>query len=337
MIKLAVVILNWNGRKFLEQFLPSIEKNTPNDIAEIWVADNASTDDSIDFLKQNYQNVKILQLDQNYWYAGGYNRALKQIEADYYCLLNSDVEVTENWVEPVLDYFENHPEVAAIQPKIKAYNDKESFEYAGAAGGFMDKYGYTFCRGRIINTIEKDTGQYDDVKEIFWATGACLFIRSKDFLENELDEDFYAHMEEIDLCWRLNNLGRKVVYIPTSTVYHVGAGSLSSESPRKLFLNFRNNLFMLYKNLPKGKLFTTIFIRMILDGMSSIVFLFQLKFSYFTAVLKAHIDFYKKIKIFKNKRSKLLGYNKLHKEIYTKSIVFDYFIKKKSIFTKLNF
>ncbi len=337
MKKTAVVILNWNGRELLEKFLPPLLKYTPKDTAEIWVADNASTDDSVEFVEKNFPEVKIFKLDKNYWFAGGYNRALSKIDAEYFVLLNSDVEVTENWLTPLTDYLDKYPEVATVQPKIKAYNNKNSFEYAGAAGGFMDKYGYTFCRGRIIDTVEEDKGQYDDVKEIFWASGACFVIRKEDYEKNQLDEDFFAHMEEIDLCWRLKNQDRKIVYIPQSTVYHIGAGSLSANSPRKLYLNYRNNLFMLYKNLPKNKTFGTIFTRLILDGLSASVYLLKFQFSYFVAVFKAHIHFYKKIKIFREKRNVLLTKNKWHKEIYKKSIVFDYFIKKKRIFTQLNF
>lgn len=336
MTKLAVVILNWNGRKFLEKFLPSVIKFTPEEF-EIWVADNNSSDDSVEYLKENFPSVKIYQTGDNYWFAGGYNRALKHIEAQYYVLLNSDVEVTERWIEPVLEYMEQHPEVAVAQPKIKSYSKKEYFEYAGAAGGFMDKYGYTFCRGRIISTIEKDEGQYDDIKEIFWASGACFFIRRDDYLENLLDEDFFAHMEEIDLCWRLKNKGRKIVYIPTSTVYHVGGGSMSKENPKKLFLNYRNNLLMLYKNLPKGRLWYIIFIRLVLDGLSAAVYLFKLKFRFVASVCTSHLSFYKKLKVMKPKRKELLSFNKDHKEIYKNSIVFDYFIKKKRKFTDLNF
>ncbi len=338
MEQIAVVILNWNGRGFLEKFLPSVVTNSNQDNVSVWVADNGSTDDSLDFLKKNYSEIKIIKLDKNYGFAEGYNRALEQIDADYFVILNSDVEVTPNWINPVINYMSENEAVAAVQPKILAYHDKSKFEYAGAAGGFIDKYGYPFCRGRIIDTPEFDNGQYDDKKEIFWATGACLFIRSKDFLENKFDGDFFAHMEEIDLCWRLKNKGRKIVYLPDVEVYHVGGGTLPKTSKRKLFLNFRNNLLLLYKNLPKKDLHRILFIRKVLDALSALVFLMKFEFSFFLTVIKAHISFYSIKKEFKAKRLDLERYNNAsHKEIYKKSIVFDYFIRKKHKFTQIKF
>ncbi len=334
--KVAVVILNWNGKKFLEQFLPSVTKYSTKNDTEIWVADNGSTDDSIDFLKKNYPDVKILQLDKNYGFAGGYNRALQQIQAEYYVILNSDVEVTENWIEPIIQYMSDNQDIAAVQPKILAHYDKKRFEYAGAAGGFLDKYGYPFCRGRILDSYEYDEGQYDQITDIFWATGACLFIRAEDFRKNLFDDDFFAHMEEIDLCWRLKNKGKRIVYFPEVAVYHVGGGTLPMNSPNKLYLNYRNNLFLLYKNLPKKGFGKTLIFRMFLDGISAMIYLMKFQFSYFGAVLKAHKHFYKMLKKFKLKRKELLKYNKNHKEIYQKSIVFDYFLRKKRKFSELN-
>ncbi len=334
--KTAVVILNWNGKKHLEIFLPSVVKNTEK--AEIWVADNGSTDDSIDFLKKNYPSVNILQLDKNYGFTGGYNKSLEKIKADFFVLLNSDVEVTENWVEPIIEFMNKNEDVAAVQPKILSYINKNYFEYAGAAGGFIDKYGYPFCRGRILDTFEQDNGQYQQITDIFWATGACLFIRANDFLQNKFDDLFFAHMEEIDLCWRLKNKNRRIVYFPDVKVYHLGGGTLPNKSANKLFLNYRNNLFLLYKNLPEKETSKILFKRMLLDGLSAIIYLTKFQFKYFLVVWKAHLKFYKSKRHLKAQRLELLLQNtSSHKQIYKKSIVFDYFLRKKRIFTELNF
>ena len=339
MLKTAVVILNWNGKKYLEQFLPTLIKYTQDPNTEIIIADNDSKDDSIDFLSENYPAIRQIILDKNYGFAGGYNRALTQIEAEYFVLLNSDIEVSENWLKPLINLLDSDSTIAACQPKIKSFHQKDHFEYAGAGGGFIDKYGYPFCRGRILDKIEIDNGQYNDITDIFWATGACMVIRSEVYKKvNGLDDDFFAHMEEIDLCWRLKNLGYRIVYNPESTVYHVGGGTLPNNSPFKLYLNFRNNLFLLYKNLPKGKLFPIFFSRMILDGLSAILFLLKLSFPSFNAVLKAHLHFYKSLKTLRQKRRKLL-LNKAvnnHKEIYSKSIIMDYFLRKKQFFKTLD-
>ena len=250
MHQIAIVILNWNGRHFLEKFLPGVAQHS-RDLARIVVADNASTDDSLAYLKANFPEVDIIRLDQNYGFTGGYNRALQQVQEPYYVLLNSDVEVSEGWLNPLMQFMEKHPEVAACQPKIRSYNDRHLLEHAGAAGGFIDYLGYPFCRGRIYNHLEEDKGQYDQAVPVFWATGACLFIRRDDFRnENGFDEQFFAHMEEIDLCWRLQQSGKQIWVIPQSTVYHVGGGTLPKNNPRKTFFNFRNNLMMLFKNLP---------------------------------------------------------------------------------------
>ncbi len=336
--KVAIVILNWNGQKYLEQFLPPLIENSGLDWVKIYVADNGSTDGSVDFLKENYPAIELILFDKNYGFTGGYNRALEQIDAEYFVILNSDVEVTPDWLEPIIQFMDKNEDVAACQPKIRSYAQKEYFEYAGAAGGFIDKYGYPFCRGRILDTLEEDRGQYDDVREIFWATGACMFVRCNLFNKSGgFDEDFFAHMEEIDLCWRFKNSGYKIYFHPSSIVYHVGGGALPNNSPRKLFLNYRNNLFLLYKNLSSSQLFWVVFIRLILDGVSAVMYLVALKPSSFTAVFKAHLEFYSKISRMHNKRAKGLQKMSKMKEIYPKSIVFEYFAKKRSNFRALNF
>ncbi len=338
MPNIAVVILNWNGKHYLETFLPFVVQYSKGVNIKLYVADNGSSDKSIEFLKQNYKNINIIILKKNYGFAEGYNQALKNIDADYYVLLNSDVEVTENWILPIVNYMEENQNVAAVQPKILDYNNKQNFEHAGAAGGFIDKYGYPFCRGRIISKIEKDEGQYNDTVEIFWATGACMFVRADLYNENGgLDGDFFAHMEEIDLCWRLKNKGYKICHFGNSQVYHVGGGTLAKESPHKLFLNYRNNLLMLYKNLPSSKLFLTIYFRLILDGISGLVYLATFRFTFFVTVIKAHFAFYSKLSIFRPKRKQLLEYNNKAnlKEIYKKSIVYNFMIKKIKKFSDL--
>ncbi|WP_417197293.1 glycosyltransferase family 2 protein [Bizionia sp.] len=321
-MKIAVVILNWNGQKLLEQFLPAVMAFSEE--ANIYVADNASTDDSVHYIKENFPEITIIENSENGGYAKGYNDALKQVEEDIYCLLNSDVEVTENWLESIHTEFENNPETAIIQPKILDYKNKAYFEYAGAAGGFIDKYGYPFCRGRVFNTLEKDNKQYNDKTNIFWASGACFFIRKSVFKNlSGFDESFFAHMEEIDLCWRAFNQDLKTVYMGTSTVYHVGGATLKNTNPKKTYLNFRNSLFTITKNA-SGNLFFLIFTRLLLDGLASIMFLFTLKFQHILAVLKAHLSFYKNLPDLLKKRAVLhqkAGY------FQTKSIVWDYYIK----------
>lgn len=290
-MNIAIVILNWNGKSWLEKFLPNVISHSAG--SEIYVIDNASTDDSISFLKLNFPTVKIIINDKNYGFAGGYNEGLKQIDSEIYCLLNSDVEVTENWLQPISRLFKADKNIAAIQPKILDYNRRNYFEFAGAAGGLIDNLGFPYCRGRIFENIEKDLGQYNDETEIFWASGCCLFIRSKDFREqNGFDARFFAHQEEIDLCWRLKNAGKKIYYTGKSTVYHVGGGTLNKENPRKTFLNIRNNLSMLLKNLPFPALIWIIFLRFILDGFAGIYLAYKNGFSHFTAVITAHFSFY---------------------------------------------
>ena len=334
MTKVAIVILNWNGRSFLEKFLPPLIANTPS-WAEIIIADNASSDDSISFLQEHFPQVRLILNEDNYGFAKGYNVALRQVEADYYCLLNSDIEVSPNWLEPIVGFLDKHEDVAICQPKLLAYHDKSQFEYAGASGGFIDKFGYPFCRGRMFNTLEKDEQQYDDVTEIFWATGACMFVRADLYHElGGLDDDFFAHMEEIDFCWRAKNAGHKIVCIPDSIVYHIGGGSLSKSSPFKTYLNFRNNIVLLYKNLPKRRFPWVFFVRIILDNVAAIRFLFDSGFGDFAAVYKAHLSFFGSLRKNLRKRKRMKHRHVPH--IYNKCIVSAYYLKGKKHFSDLN-
>lgn len=335
--KVAVVILSWNGKDFLEKFLPSVVQFTPTELCEIIVADNQSTDDSIEFLKNNYPGIRIIQNRRNGGYAGGYNDALKEVNAEYYVLLNQDIEVTENWVQKVIHLMDSDKTIAAAQPKLRAYNDKASFEYAGASGGFLDCYGYAFCRGRVFDTIEKDLGQYDDSREVFWATGACLFIRANRYWEvGGLDEDFFAHQEEIDLCWRLKSLNQKIMVVPTSVVYHVGGGSLPQGNPRKTYLNFRNNLMLMFKNLPLGEMvWKTFFVRLFLDILAAYQSIFKTRgLLDFRAIAKAHLHFFLSIPKLVRKRSIVKAKSSIGLEKY--SVVYQYFIKEKKIFSNLS-
>lgn len=339
MKKTAVVILNWNGKKLLEEFLPSVLHYTPSDV-EIVIADNGSTDDSLHFLESTYPQVTRIALPENYGFAGGYNNALKVVDATYYVLLNSDIEVTENWLSPLVDYLDNNPDVAALQPKIRAQRNKSFFEYAGAAGGFLDRYGYPFCRGRIFMKVEEDLNQYDTPTDVLWATGACLVIRSKDFFDaGGFDASFFAHMEEIDLCWRLNNRGRRIVCLPSSVVFHVGAATLKKESPRKTYLNFRNNLLMLYKNLPQKRLKKTMIIRLILDYVAAFQFTITGKYANAKEVIRAHKDFYNNRKDYRQARQENLKLMIIDrpKTIYYKSILATYYLKGVKTFSKLGF
>jgi GT2 family glycosyltransferase len=333
-VRVAVVILNWNGRKFLEKFLPALLLHSNKEI-EIIVADNASTDNSVQFLKSDYPSIRIIQHKGNFGFARGYNLALEQVEAKYYVLLNSDIEVTPGWIEPVIELMESDSRIAACQPKIRSYSEPEKFEYAGAAGGFIDKYGYPFCRGRMFQHMEIDEGQYDDVTEIFWATGACMFVRAELFHKyGGLDEDFFAHMEEIDLCWRLQNEGFKIIYCPSSVVYHIGGGTLPKISWRKTYLNFRNNCVLLYKNLPANLIFEVFAKRLVLDGIAALKFLFTAGFKDFFAVSKAHFSFYGSLKKTKQKR-RLLKHGPM-RNIYLKNIVFEYYLRGKKKFSDLD-
>ncbi|OGS72522.1 MAG: glycosyl transferase family 2 [Flavobacteria bacterium RIFCSPLOWO2_12_FULL_31_7] len=330
MNKTAVVILNWNGAKLLQQFLPSVIQFSPT--ATIYVADNASTDSSIAVLKTEFPSVKIIENTGNFGFAKCYNEALKFVEEPYYALVNSDIEVTENWLQPIENIFDNEPKTAIIQPKLLDFKKKTHFEYAGAAGGFIDKYGYPFCKGRIFDTLEEDLGQYNQETEVFWATGACFFIRKEVYRTLQgFDDDFFAHQEEIDLCWRANNLGFTAKYCPTSVVFHLGGATLNEANPKKTFLNFRNSLLMLTKNLPKEKLFSIIFMRLCLDGIAGMQFIFQGKFKHTWAILKAHFEYYHLISRNLKKRNSHQKTDYFH----TKSIVWSYFVQKKKIFTSL--
>lgn len=336
MDKIAVVILNYNGRGFLEQFLPSVLAHSKE--AKIYVADNASTDDSVAYLKKAYPEVTLIINESNGGFAKGYNDALQKVKAEYYVLLNSDIEVTENWLNPCVQLLDNHPDVAAVQPKVLAFKAKTHFEHAGAAGGFLDKDFYPFCQGRIFETTEEDTGQYDFNREVFWATGACLFIRSEKYHEvGGLDEDFFAHMEEIDLCWRLKSRGNKIYYCADSHIYHVGGGTLSYQNPRKTYLNFRNSLYMLTKNY-EGILIFKLFKRLILDGIAATLFLVKFQFKHFAAVFNAHISYYSKLPLFLNKRkAEKAGDRKPIKiGLYSKSIVLRHFLFGKKSFSDLD-
>jgi GT2 family glycosyltransferase len=335
----SIVILNWNGKKFLEQFLPTLVKHTTHPEAEIVVADNGSTDDSMEFMDKAFPSVRTLRMEKNHGFSGGYNRALEQIDSTYYLLLNSDIEVTPGWLDPLLKVMEANPKVAACTPKILDYHHKSHFEYAGAAGGFIDRFGYPFCRGRIFDAMEEDLGQFDDSCEIFWGTGACLLVRSDLWKEvGGLDELFFAHMEEIDLCWRLKRLGHVILSVPASKVYHVGGGTLKRGNPMKTFLNFRNNLLLLYKNLPSNKGRLTIFIRMIFDGISALRFLVQGAFKDFWAILRAHKAFYGMKRSYKGMRriNKTSKNNVIVNGIYPGSIVADFFLKGKNSFNQLD-
>ena len=291
-VKIAVVILNWNGVSWLEKFLENTIRNSQE--ATIYIIDNNSTDNSIQYIKNNFHQVKVIQLEKNYGYAKGYNLGLNQITADYYILLNSDIEVSKNWISPIIELMKSDNSISACQPKILDFRNKNKFEYAGASGGMIDFLGYPFCRGRIFDDIEEDLNQYDDKKEIFWASGACLFIKSNHFKKvNGFDSDFFAHQEEIDLCWRLKNIGYKIMVEPKSVVYHVGGGTLNHTSPYKTYLNFRNNLYMLFKNLPLQSLFIIIFLRLILDAVAAISFLSkQNGYIHTYNIIKAHFSFY---------------------------------------------
>ena len=288
----AVVILNWNGLNMLQTYLPTLIARTRCPGAFIVVADNGSTDGSVDWLQAHHPEIRTIRFDQNYGFTGGYNRALREVDADYYVLLNSDIEVGEKWLEPLVGFMEEHPEVGICQPKVLSMAERDRFEYAGAAGGFIDHFGYPFCRGRILSNLEKDQGQYDEPVECFWATGACMMVRSALYHHlGGLDELFFAHMEEIDFCWRAKMLGYQVWCVPASTVWHVGGGTLPNNSPRKLYFNYRNNLLMLYKNLPERRRRRTIFVRMCLDGASALVYLVTGRSSFFKAVWQAHRDY----------------------------------------------
>jgi GT2 family glycosyltransferase len=335
--KLAIVILNWNGKKWLETFLPVFEKYSNEHT--IFVADNASTDESIPYLKEYHPSIKLIENLENYGFAGGYNEALKKIEGqfEYYGIVNSDIEVSENWISPLLETLQKEA-VFAVQPKILAQTQKSHFEYAGASGGFIDRNYFPFCRGRIFDHREKDLNQYDNEKEVFWATGACFFVNAKVFHElGGFDTDFFAHMEEIDLCWRAKLRGLKVYVNPASKVYHVGGGTLDYENPKKTYLNFRNNLFMIHKNHPRFLFFKIVW-RMILDGLAAFNFLIKGKFKNIGAILKAHFSYYKSIRSLSRKRKSIQQNTKNYNRtgLFRGCIIFQYFFKGNKTFEKLN-
>tara|TARA_B110000003_G_scaffold276303_1_gene322077 strand:- start:16672 stop:17670 length:999 start_codon:yes stop_codon:yes gene_type:complete len=332
-MKIAIVILNWNGKKLLEKFLPSIV-NFNSEFADIYIADNASTDCSIAFIKENFPTVQIVKNLTNGGYAKGYNDALKKIDASIYCLINSDVEVTKEWIPPILDLFNKEENTAIIQPKILDYKNKNKFEYAGAGGGLIDFYGYPYCRGRIFNTIEEDKKQFDDISDIFWASGACFFIRSEVYhLLNGFDEDYFAHQEEVDLCWRAHNEGFQVKYTGHSTVYHYGGATLQETNPQKTFLNFRNSLLNIIKNVPKNWLLFVVISRLLLDGVAGLKFLIELRPIHSWAIVKAHFSVYLNTYNFLQKRKKLQ--KKYVYNIHT-SIVWQYFILRRKKYKNLN-
>ena len=334
MLKLAIVILNWNGKKFLEKFLPSVITNSPS-YAKVYVADNGSVDGSGELVTQQFPQVQFLDLGKNLGYTGGYNLALEHIDAQYYVLLNSDIQVEPGWVEPVIDLMDQHPDIAACQPKILSWHNQDEFEYAGASGGFIDKYGFPFCRGRIFEYLEKDTGQYNELLDVFWATGACMFLRRIDFEKaGRLDADFFAHMEEIDLCWRLKRMGKRIVCQPSSVVYHVGGGTLPKNSPMKTFLNFRNNILLLSKNLPANTFYIILLKRIVLDFVASVKFLFSGHIKDCFAVLRAHIYV---LMLMRKKRNegKELPYIPVE-GVYRRSIVREYFIAGRKKYSQLD-
>ncbi|MDX5585761.1 MAG: glycosyltransferase family 2 protein [Aureibaculum sp.] len=333
-MKVAVVILNWNGKQLLEQFLPGMLGYSQND-ADIYVADNASTDDSIDFIKAKYPQVKIIQNSTNGGYAKGYNEALQHIDAEIYALVNSDIEVTKDWIRPIIEEFENSKNTAVIQPKILDFKDKNKFEYAGAAGGFIDFLGYPYCRGRIFTALEQDIHQFNDTANIFWASGACFFIRSEVYHQlGGFDENFFAHQEEIDLCWRTQNEGFTIKYVGASTVYHIGGATLNEASPTKTYLNFRNSLFTAFKNVPKRYLFFVIFSRLLLDAVAGIKFCLELRPLHSWAIIKAHLSFYRYIPTMLKKRLKISYKRTAY--FHCRSIVWQHFILGRNKFEQIN-
>jgi len=334
----AIVILNWNGEKYLQQFLPVLIEHTTLPGVEIIVADNASTDSSLSLLKDKFPTIRTIVFDKNYGFAGGYNKALALLEADYFVLLNSDVEVTPGWLNPLLEYMDMHEKVAACQPKILSYANRSTFEHAGAAGGYIDRFGFPFCRGRVLGLAEEDKGQYDSITDIFWATGACLLIRSNLYRKvGGLDDEFFAHMEEIDLCWRLKSRGYRIACIPESSVFHVGGGALDYESPHKTYLNFRNNLLMLYKNLPARLLEKTMLWRAVFDYAAAVQLFITGKPKNALSVFRARRDFKNMQPAFEEKRKQNILYatsdNK--QNILQKSIVLEYYLKGKKTYQEI--
>ncbi|MCR5498666.1 MAG: glycosyltransferase family 2 protein [Paludibacteraceae bacterium] len=340
MRKIAIVILNWNGKAMLERYLPSVCRFSQLEGAGVVVADNGSTDDSVAFVKEHFPSVQLVLLDDNYGFAEGYNRSLAQLDAEYFLLLNSDVEVTENWLSPMLAYMDAHPDVAACQPKIRSFMEKDKFEHAGACGGFLDKYAFPFCRGRLFGEVESDAGQYDTVTDVFWATGAALLIRSDDFSAvGGLDGSFFAHMEEIDLCWRLRSRGRRIVCVPESVVYHLGGGTLNVENPRKTFLNFRNNLLMIYKNVPDDYLNRVLLARFFFDHLAAFQYLLKGDVGNAKAIFKARREFRKIRGEYTEKRKSNLAVQSVKDipEVLDRSLVFSFYMFGKKKFSDLHF
>ena len=338
MKKVSIIILNWNGSKLLRKYLPSVVKYTDGEIADVIVADNGSTDESLQILREEFPTVRVIAFDQNHGFAKGYNLAISHIDTPYCLLLNDDVRVTEHWLEPMLEYMEAHPEVGAMQPKLLSDRCQQSFEYAGACGGFLDRFGYPFCRGRIFDTTENDHGQYDDVARIMWATGACLMMRTDVYSKaGGLDELFFAHMEEIDLCWRVRNLGYDIVCLPQSKVYHYGGGSLAMGNPRKTKLNFRNSLLMLYKNLPRSRRRSVIVKRLLLDGVAAINFLLHGEVMQVKAIWDAHRE---ASAMYHSTYRHLAGNTRQEKDIQTfgeekLNILIEYYLKRHKHFSEL--
>ena len=335
-MKVAVVILNYNGAAMLERFLPSVIGYSPG--AEIVVADNASNDDSVAIVAKDFPGVRLIQLGRNYGFADGYNKALEQVDAEYFLLLNSDVEVTEGWLEPLLSFMDGNPNAVACQPKILAYNNKTQFEYAGAAGGFVDRYGYPYCRGRLFDSVEDDKGQYDDARRVFWATGAAMMVRCDAFRKaGGLDGRFFAHMEEIDLCWRMLARGGEIYVVPQSTVYHVGGATLNKSNPRKTFLNFRNNLLMLYKNLPSDELRSVMRMRGLLDYVAALKFLLTGAWGDFKAVLRARREYKRMRGEYRVVREQNLAATVVSviEERAVFSLLWQYYVKGKKHFSQL--
>jgi GT2 family glycosyltransferase len=338
--KVAIVILNWNGKNFLSQFLPSVLKHSDASWVRVVIADNNSADGSVEFIRSAYPEIEVITFNKNHGYARGYALTLPQIQTQYYVLLNTDVEVTENWLDPLVSLMDQNTHIAAVMPKIRSFNQRENFEYAGAAGGFIDKFGYPFCQGRILTQIERDEGQYNETREVFWTSGACMLLRAEAYSRTGgLDGDFFAHMEEIDLCWRLKRLGYSIFYCPQSVVYHVGGGTLPNDNPRKLYYNYRNSLYLLFKNIHRMGFLTILLPRMILDALSATAYLLQGKISFFFSVLRAHIRFYMSLRMLIHKRK---IYNRIIakvnvNQIYKGSIVYSFFIRKQKKFSDLDF
>ena len=335
-MRVGIIILNWNGKKLLEKFLPSVVQHSVGH--DIYLADNNSTDDSVAFTQKHFSQVQILKMNRNRGYAGGYNRAIKQVENEVLCLLNSDVEVTARWCDRMLDFFNSNVGLGAAQPKILDYNKRDYFEYAGAAGGFLDRFAYPFCRGRVFTTLEKDVGQYDSMINLDWASGACLFVKREAFEKaGGFDNDYFAHQEEIDLCWRLRKSGYSISIEPAVSIFHLGGGTLSSHDPQKTFYNFRNSLFNILKNEDSDYWLVILFVRMLLDGIAAIKFLLEGKWSHFKAIFKAHIDFYRHFSKMKDRRKSFESKQSIgFKKFALFSVVWQYFIRNRRFFSLLS-